>query len=69
MLQQGVWQSCTRPVLLNRRRAECTAPCHDECLPELICSSRLRGEFTERRREAVEAVYEAKPMPQVCGAG
>jgi hypothetical protein len=24
----------------------------------------LRGEFSERRREAVEAVYEAKPMPQ-----
>lgn len=24
----------------------------------------LRGEFSERRREAVEAVYEVKPMPQ-----
>ena len=24
----------------------------------------LRGEFTERRRQAVEAVYESKPMPQ-----
>ncbi|KAL4424497.1 hypothetical protein ABPG77_006806 [Micractinium sp. CCAP 211/92] len=24
----------------------------------------LRGEFAERRRQAVEAVYEAKPMPQ-----
>lgn len=31
-----------------------------------VCS-RLRGEFSERRREAVEAVYEAKPMPQVGG--
>lgn len=27
----------------------------------------LRGEFTERRRQAVEAVYEAKPMPKVWG--
>jgi hypothetical protein len=25
----------------------------------------LRGEFMERRRQAVEAVYETKPMPQV----
>lgn len=24
----------------------------------------LRGEFTERKRQAVEAVYESKPMPQ-----
>lgn len=29
--------------------------------------SSLRGEFSERRRQAVEAVYEAKPMPQVGG--
>lgn len=28
----------------------------------------LRGEFSERRRQAVEAVYESKPMPQVPGA-
>ena len=24
----------------------------------------FKGEFSERRRQAVEAVYEAKPMPQ-----
>ena len=29
----------------------------------------LRGEFTERRRQAVEAVYETKPMPQVKPGG
>ncbi len=27
----------------------------------------FRGEFSERRRQAVEAVYETKPMPQVSG--
>ena len=39
------------------------------CNTLLPCLPRLRGEFSERRRQAVEAVYEAKPMPQVRRGG